>query len=255
MGSIPGSGRSPGGENGNPLQYSCLENHHGQRSLVGCSPWGGKELDMSEVTQHALAEPQAFIFLPTVCSKQSRLFSIMLLKILPVSTHYPIPRPSPHVQVSVTAAPHSQFHKSVLVSMVTVTNYHILGGFKQQKFIFHHFGGQNSKISMSGPKSKCCQVCVSLEGLEENLFLTSSNFWKWLQAPVGFTPISASVISLPFPLLHKSNFPFLLSHFSRVRLCATPQTAAHQSPLSLGFSRQEHWSGLPFPSPMHESEK
>ena len=41
----------------------------------------------------------------------------------------------------------------------------------------------------------------------------------------------------------------LLSRFSPVRLCATPQTAAHQAPLSLGFSRQEHWSGLPFPSP------
>ena len=47
----------------------------------------------------------------------------------------------------------------------------------------------------------------------------------------------------------------LLSHFSRVRLCATPETAAHQAPSSLGFSRQEHWSGLPFPSPMCESEK
>ena len=47
----------------------------------------------------------------------------------------------------------------------------------------------------------------------------------------------------------------LLSRFSHVRLCATPQTAAHQAPPSLGFSRQEHWSGLPFPSPMHESEK
>ena len=46
----------------------------------------------------------------------------------------------------------------------------------------------------------------------------------------------------------------LLSRFSRVRLCATPLTAAHQAPLSLGFSRQEHWSGLPFPSPVHESE-
>jgi len=44
----------------------------------------------------------------------------------------------------------------------------------------------------------------------------------------------------------------LLSRFSRVRLCATPETAAHQAPPSLGFSRQEHWSGLPFPSPMHE---
>ena len=41
----------------------------------------------------------------------------------------------------------------------------------------------------------------------------------------------------------------LLSRFSRVRLCVIPQTAAHQAPLSLGFSRQEHWSGLPLPSP------
>ena len=47
----------------------------------------------------------------------------------------------------------------------------------------------------------------------------------------------------------------LLNRFSRVRLCATLKTAAHQAPPSLGFSRQEHWSGLPFPSPMHESEK
>ena len=48
---------------------------------------------------------------------------------------------------------------------------------------------------------------------------------------------------------------YMLSHFSRVQLCATLEMAAHQAPLSLGFSRQEHWSGLPFPSPMHESEK
>ena len=47
----------------------------------------------------------------------------------------------------------------------------------------------------------------------------------------------------------------LLSHFSHVWLCVIPQTAAHQAPPSLGFSRQEHWSGLPLPSPMCESEK
>ena len=46
----------------------------------------------------------------------------------------------------------------------------------------------------------------------------------------------------------------LLSNFSRVRLCVTPETAAYQASLYLGFSRQEHWSGLLFPSPMHESE-
>ena len=47
----------------------------------------------------------------------------------------------------------------------------------------------------------------------------------------------------------------LLSRFSHVQLCATPEMAAHQAPPSLGFSRQEHWSGLPFSSPMHESKK
>ena len=80
---------------------------------------------------------------------------------------------------------------------------------------------------------------------------------------------SASVWSIPFlsfivpiftwniPLISLIflKWSLLLSRFSRVRLCASPQTASYQAPLSLGFSRQEHWSGLPFPSPMHASEK
>ena len=46
--------RSPGGGHGNPLQFSCLENPHGQRSLAGYSPWGHKELDNTEqLTKHA----------------------------------------------------------------------------------------------------------------------------------------------------------------------------------------------------------
>ena len=48
LGSIPGLGRSPGGGHGNPLQYSCLKNPHGQRSLAGYSPRGCKELDTTE---------------------------------------------------------------------------------------------------------------------------------------------------------------------------------------------------------------
>ena len=48
VGSIPGSGISPGEENGNPLQYPCLENPHGQRSLAGYSSWGHKESHMTE---------------------------------------------------------------------------------------------------------------------------------------------------------------------------------------------------------------
>ena len=63
------------------------------------------------------------------------------------------------------------------------------------------------------------------------------------------------------PQAHGQDFPqgflktsmvfclLLLSHFSHVQLCATLWTAAHQAPLSTGFSRQEYWSGLPFPSP------
>ena len=57
LGSISGLGRSPGAGHGNPLQYSCLENPHGQRSLLGYSPWGCKESDTTEqlsTAQHIL---------------------------------------------------------------------------------------------------------------------------------------------------------------------------------------------------------
>ena len=52
--SIPRSRRSPGGGNGNPLQYTLLGKFHGQRSLAGYSPWGHKELDTAEATEHIL---------------------------------------------------------------------------------------------------------------------------------------------------------------------------------------------------------
>ena len=54
MGLISESRRSPGGGHGNPLQYPCLENSHGLRSLAGYSPWGRKELDMTERAACAL---------------------------------------------------------------------------------------------------------------------------------------------------------------------------------------------------------
>ena len=76
---------------------------------------------------------------------------------------------------------------------------------------------------------------VGFQALLQGTFLTQG--WRHLLCLLHWQTGS-------FPLL-------LLSHFSRVRLYATPQTAAHQAPLSLGFSRQEHWSGLPFPFPMH----
>ena len=54
LGSSPGLGRSPGGGHGDPLQYYCLENPHGQRSLVGYGPWSHKELDITEQLSIAL---------------------------------------------------------------------------------------------------------------------------------------------------------------------------------------------------------
>ena len=48
LGLISGLGKSPGDGNDNPLQYPCLKNPHGQRSLVGYSPWGQKESDRTE---------------------------------------------------------------------------------------------------------------------------------------------------------------------------------------------------------------
>jgi len=60
LGSIPDLGRSPGGGHSNPYQYSCLENPHGQRSLMGYGPQGHKESDrpeqLSTAQQHSQEE-------------------------------------------------------------------------------------------------------------------------------------------------------------------------------------------------------
>ena len=67
---------------------------------------------------------------------------------------------------------------------------------------------------------------------------------------ISITPESSLMLLCSSPL--SSLKQPLLSHFSCVRLCVTPQMAAHQASPSLGFSRQEHWSGLPFPSPIKQ---
>ena len=55
LGSIPGSGRSPGEGNGNPLHFSCLKKSHGWRNLAGYSPWGCKESDTTEQLTFSLS--------------------------------------------------------------------------------------------------------------------------------------------------------------------------------------------------------
>ena len=90
--------------------------------------------------------------------------------------------------------------------------------------------------------------------MEYYLAIKKNAFESFLMRWMKLEPIIQSEVSQKEKHQY-SMLLLLLSRFSRVRLCATPQTAAHQAPLSLGFPRQEHWSGLPFPSPMHESEK
>ena len=63
--SMPGSGRSSGVGSGNPVQCSCLEKSHGQRSLAGYSSWGGKESDTTEHT-HTLPVPSCVVMLGTL---------------------------------------------------------------------------------------------------------------------------------------------------------------------------------------------
>ena len=84
------------------------------------------------------------------------------------------------------------------------------------------------------------------------------NVFTLTRATGKFNLVSLVTQSCPVQLFvtpwTEAHQPSLLSHFSRVWLCANPQMAAHQAPPSLGSSKQEHWSGLPFPSPMNESE-
>ena len=90
-----------------------------------------------------------------------------------------------------------------------------------------------------------CKEKYIMIGLSQCIYFSKTQFSA---TQLGVQQLNSILILSTWLLL-------LLSHFSRVRLCATPETATHQAPLSLGSSRQEHRSGLPFPSPMHENEK
>jgi len=108
-------------------------------------------------------------------------------------------------------------------------------------------------------KIRCPYMCGFISGISFcsiDLYFclcasTTLSWWLWLCSRTWsqtgwFLQFHSSFLRFLWLLLL-----LLLSRFSRVHLCATPQTAAHQAPPSLGFSRQEHWSGFPFPSPMH----
>ena len=75
-----------------------------------------------------------------------------------------------------------------------------------------------------------------------------------MKRSLGSGPAMAWLLSEPRLLLTQPGtwaacLKVKVTSLSRVQLFATPRTVAYQAPLSMGFSRQEYWSGLPFPSP------
>ena len=110
-------------------------------------------------------------------------------------------------------------------------------------------------LGRNGVEEEFYEELIPLEALVRGRYLSpprlisaSLTVWKVSRSSVEKCPVALNHAMADLLLL-------LLSRFSRVRLCATPETAAQWAPQYLGFSRQEHWNGLPFPSPMHESEK
>ena len=82
-------------------------------------------------------------------------------------------------------------------------------------------------------------------------FIVCFNLWEWNLHSLHLTNSEAGLSrfsDLP-KFIWVSTWKVKVKSLSRVQLFATPWTVAHQAPLSMGFSRQEYWSGLPFPSP------
>ena len=128
---------------------------------------------------------------------------------------------------------------------------------KQKQHPFVDMTGDGSKVRCC--KAKYCIGTWNVRSMNQGkLGMVQLHFEKDFRPRIhllsNFTLFTAFFF-LAYPDCYVALGLLLLSRFSRVLLCATPETAAHQAPPSLGFSRQEHWSGLPFPSPMHESEK
>ena len=136
----------------------------------------------------------------------------------------------------------------VVQNLLSLTRYYLF------IFAFAFFQGMDPKQNCFDYVKECSLPmffskrfmvsCLTFKSLPHFEFIFVYDIREYSNFILSHVPIE-----LPLLLL------LLLSHFSRVRLFVTPETAAHQALLPLGFSRQKHWSGLSFPSPMHESEK
>ena len=115
-----------------------------------------------------------------------------------------------------------------------------------------------------------CSKIINVDSMQ-NQASPKSNWWKPVQSSVQMlqsknnnqkkcSKLTYANFLGKREILHPQNIELglinhVFSHFNWVWIFLTPWTVAREAPLSLGFSRQEHWSGLPFPSPMQESEK
>ena len=135
-------------------------------------------------------------------------------------------------------------HHHLLASSASAMGFHQEGEMKQWLSFFFH-----------------CVSNSAVGNFPSSLFINTGRLFLIKRKKKSATPLQS--IYLLLSMNSQLNFSLflcvsikrpirqlllLLSRFSRVRLCATPETADYQPPPSLGFSRQEHWSGLPFPS-------
>ena len=183
MGLIPGSGRSPGGGNGNPFEYSCLENPTKRGAW-----WS---------TVHGVTKGQTWLSTHT-CTTQLYLT---------------------HREYTILYS-HYLGHSGSLVSYL----------FRETTTLSHH---------PAAAAAKSLQLCPTL-----------------------CNPIDGSPPGSPIPRILQArilewvgiSFSKKVKSLSCVRLFAALWSIAHQAPLSMGFSRQEYWTGLPFPSSQRSSQ-
>ena len=240
MGLIHELGRFPGGGHGNALQYSCLRNSMDRGAWwiavhgVAKSQTWLKRLSMH--THTALALPK----------QQTHSAKWLQVSLLRYYVAFPLPHPEP--------LPWG-WHHSVLSSGTWNLYFLTLWGYKDLRKFSLKVSGQLIPYP-------------TLPGNAGKEAATAAAATKLLQSCLTLChPIDSSPPGSPVPrILQARTLEWVAISFSSawkwkvkvksiscVRLSVTPGTAAYQAPLSMGFSRQEYWSGLPLPSPGKEA--
>ena len=116
---------------------------------------------------------------------------------------------------------------------------------RKNKLLFQVKGGPDGMFAAAAAAKSlqsCPTLCDPIDGLPPG-------------SPVPGILQARTLEWVPISFSNAGKWKAKVKSLSHVRLFATPWTVAYQAPPSTGFSRQEYWSGFPFPSPMHESEK